>query len=66
MKLRQYRKAKGLTQEQFAKEAGVSQSYLSEIENGGRPGFELAARIERITNGEVPMASWITDRESAA
>lgn len=40
---------RGLTASRFAKKIGMSQAYLSMIENGQRP--PTAAAIERITKG---------------
>jgi transcriptional regulator with XRE-family HTH domain len=36
-KIRAYRKLKGYTQEEFAKEIGMSVSVLGEVERGNRP-----------------------------
>ena len=34
MKLKQYRKDHGLTQNQFSEKIGISRSYLADLENG--------------------------------
>src|SRR5579859_5968627 len=36
--IRQHRKARGLSQQALAGKAGISQNYLSDIENGARTG----------------------------
>ena len=39
---------------------GISRSHLSEIVTGAkRPSLELATRIERLTDGAVPVNQWI-------
>jgi transcriptional regulator with XRE-family HTH domain len=49
----------GKTQTHWAREIGVSKSYLSDLLNGKRvPALDLAARIERLTDGAVMAASW--------
>ncbi len=51
----------GHTRRDFARELGISQSYLSEIASGAkRPSLNVAFRIERETEGKVPASSWIT------
>lgn len=49
--IRQWRKHRGLTQEQFAERIGVDKSYVSKIESGKRrydqPFLEAAAEILR-------------------
>ncbi len=59
MKLSKYRKAQGLTQEQFAKQVDCSQARISEIETGVMPGFALAVRISEKTGGAVPVTEWL-------
>ena len=54
-----YIKDSGLTQASFAARVGVRQSAISKVCNGvRRPSIDLAARIERVTGGKVPAASW--------
>ena len=63
--LRVWRKHRGLTREALSTRAGVSPSYLTEIETGKKPGSfgaisKLAAALE------VPLddlADWLTRRE---
>lgn len=43
----------------FAKQLGISDSYLSQYLSGHRrPGYERMLEIERITNGQVSVQSW--------
>jgi transcriptional regulator with XRE-family HTH domain len=50
----------GKSRSHWAERLGVSRSYLSDLLNGNRtPSLELAARIERMTGGEVPAVSWV-------
>lgn len=52
----------GKTRAQFAAELGIGRPFLSLLESGRkRPSLELAVRIERLTAGHVPAASWIED-----
>lgn len=44
LKIKQIRKAKGVTQARLASEIGISQSYLAQIENGDRP---LKAKVQK-------------------
>ena len=39
---------------QFRKDTGVTEGRLSQLLGGERPSPELAIRIHRITNGELP------------
>jgi len=49
----------------FARQIGISPSYLSDLLSGRRtPALELAFHIECKTNGRVPAFSWIKDKES--
>jgi transcriptional regulator with XRE-family HTH domain len=43
-RIRKLREARGWSQGQLAEEAGLSQTYLSRIESGGRPGSVQALR----------------------
>lgn len=52
----------GQTRTSWAVLLGISRSHLSEILNGNRqPSLDLAAKIERLTEGAVMAASWIAD-----
>jgi transcriptional regulator with XRE-family HTH domain len=48
--LRRARRRRGLTQQQVAARAKLSQSFLSELETGqrGRPSFALIARLAKV------------------
>ena len=43
--LRRLRNARGLSQDDLAYDAGVSRSYLSQLEKGGKEGFYPSLRI---------------------
>ncbi|KUP04198.1 XRE family transcriptional regulator [Bacillus coahuilensis m2-6] len=50
-RIRAYRKLKGFTQEDFAKELGVSVSVLGEVERGNRmPSAELIHKVTEVLN----------------
>ncbi|MBP7619326.1 MAG: helix-turn-helix transcriptional regulator [Gemmatimonadales bacterium] len=58
--LLQYLKRHGLTQAAFADRAGLSQGLVSRLcRRELTPSLRRAAHIERVTNGEVPMAAWV-------
>lgn len=66
-KLRNYRISIEKTQAELAEMLGLSQSFVSKMESGAQlPPLDLAVRIERMTNGAVPAASWIDDAAAAA
>lgn len=66
-KLSQHLTATGLTQQAFAEKVNVTQPTVNRWLNGARPSWEKAAEIERVTDGAVPMLSWIaSDQGSAA
>jgi transcriptional regulator with XRE-family HTH domain len=53
-KLRAYRIAKGLSQQDFAASVGVKKSAISRIEQGKRvPSMGLVARIVELSEGEL-------------
>lgn len=55
-------KSSGERQTVWARRIGVSQSYLSSLISGRKePSLRIAARIERLSNGAVPAASWVPD-----
>lgn len=65
-KLRTYRISIEKTQAELAEMLGLSQSFVSKMESGAQlPPLDLAVRIERMTKGAVPAASWIDDAEAA-
>ena len=44
----------------------ISQAHLSSLLSGKkRPSLDLAVRIERVTNGKVPAASWVVSEHEA-
>ena len=48
-KIRQFRQAKGMSQKKLAKELGVCESYMSEIENGRKfASFKALSRLSKI------------------
>ena len=52
--------ASGQTQAAWAARIGVSAAYLSALLAGQKtPSLAVAARIEDITDGRVPAASWV-------
>jgi len=60
MTLAEYLRTEKITQRQFAGQVGVSASYMNEIVQGVKtPGMQIAARIEGLTNGAVPMSALI-------
>lgn len=63
-KLAQYLADSGKTQIALAAEVGVDKSVMSRfLSRRAKPGREVAVRIERVTHGAVPVASW-SDPES--
>ncbi len=58
--LRTFLKENGLRQAEFAERVGTTQGMISRLVSGVVvPSLDLAVRIERITDGAVPAASWI-------
>lgn len=58
-RLRAWRKANGLSQEDFAKLVACSQQTVSNIEGGSRsPWLSLALNIERVTGGKIAARLW--------
>jgi transcriptional regulator with XRE-family HTH domain len=50
----------GRSRGDVANALGISRSYFSELESGVKtPGLALAVEIERLTEGAVPVASWL-------
>jgi len=57
----------GIPRRAIADQLGISTAYLSQLESGKkRPSLDLAFRIERLTGGAVPAASWTQAQEDAA
>lgn len=64
--LKEYRRARGMTQEAFAKFLGVEQATVSRLETGaGKPSLPLAIRISKATEGAVPLEVWAESKEAA-
>ena len=56
MKLSEYLKETGLTQENFADLVGVTRPFITNILNGKKsPSIQLAGRIEEVTKGKVSL-----------
>lgn len=66
MNLASYLETHKKTQEAFAAEIGVKQATVSRLKRGKRPSLELAAKIERATDGAVPASSWVEQQTGAA
>jgi len=68
--LEQYLADEQLTQEQFAALVGSTQGTIARFLPRGsrpplrRPSLDLAVKIERVTNGTVPVECWATDAGS--
>ena len=57
----------GLSRERFTALLGISRGYLSGLEHGKKlPSLDLAVRIDRLTHGAVPVASWVETPEFEA
>ncbi len=55
-------KCSGLSHRDFAKKVQVDPSIISRLSTGKMtPSLKLAARIERITQGQIGATSWIKD-----
>lgn len=64
--LAQYLHREKLTQSAFAERLGVRQSFVSRLIRGeAKPSLGTAFRIEKLTGGEVPAASWSIRSEAA-
>ena len=57
--LEKYLRETGMGVSGFAAALGVDHSLVSKWYRGKtRPGWEMAAKIERITRGKVPLKAW--------
>lgn len=64
--LSEYLRRTGQTHEAFAKMVGVSRAHLTKIANGAaHPSRALMLRIEKATNGAVPVLAWFPTSEAA-
>lgn len=62
-KLREYRSAHGLSQENFARSVGVQKAAISRIEQGKRiPSMSLISRICEVTGGELTANDFMPER----
>lgn len=58
--LDRYMTANGLKDADFATLIGRDRSMVHRLRHGRvRPSLDVAARIEEVTSGEVPMNSWV-------
>lgn len=65
--IKSFLQSSGIKQAELADELGISRGYMSELASGDKsPGRELAVKIERITGGAVPVASWGEAKSPAA
>ena len=67
MMMRKFLIENKLTQREAAAILGISRPHLSQVVSGSkRPSLDLAVRIERLTDGAVPVSSWVDDSDSAS
>lgn len=60
IKLKNWRERSGITQFSFASKIGISQAFVSQLENGERPvSLNVSAAIEHETGGEITMQEWV-------
>ena len=65
-KLKAHLTARKIKQGDFARAAGISQSFLSELLSGKRvPSMATAGRIAAATKGRVPVSAWVKSDVSA-
>jgi transcriptional regulator with XRE-family HTH domain len=65
--LRKWRKSTRRPLRDVAAIIGVSEVTISDWERGKkRPRVEHASLIERLTGGEIPAASWLSEKEKRA
>jgi len=57
-KLKQYLDKRGLTQKEFSKRSGVSESMLTRIMQGRTPKLDALMKIRKATNGQVRPEHW--------
>jgi transcriptional regulator with XRE-family HTH domain len=58
MTLSQYLNTKNIRQAEFARLIGATQGTVSKLSKDRQPSLDLAAKIERATDGAVPASSW--------
>tara|TARA_R110002020_G_scaffold26275_1_gene84922 strand:+ start:487 stop:774 length:288 start_codon:yes stop_codon:yes gene_type:complete len=55
------RKNKGLTQGNFCETVGITQSYLSQVENGNKePSMDVVKKIADALDTPIPVLFWFT------
>lgn len=59
--VRTLRKSKGLTQGNFCEMVGITQSYLSQVENGNKePSIDVVKKIADALGTPMPVLFWFT------
>ena len=59
--VKELRKKRGLTQGDFCKQIGITQSYLSQVENGNKePSVDVIKKIAVALSTPVPVLFWFT------
>jgi DNA-binding XRE family transcriptional regulator len=59
-KLSRWIDASGMTRDTVAVELGVDRTYVDKLCRGQhRPGLEVALRLEKLTEGEIPASYWV-------
>ncbi len=57
----------GMTQSEWAQLLEIREGYLSDLICGAkRPSLALAVRIERLTDGAVPIETWAREKQESA
>ena len=63
--VKRVRKNKGLNQEQFCNEVGITQSFLSGIENNKKkPSIDVLEKIAEVVDIPIPVLFWFTITEN--
>lgn len=59
-KLQQFLATSGIRQSALASKLGINRGYMSQLASGRKlPSLQLAAEIEKVTDGAVPVGCWI-------
>lgn len=65
-KLASYMDRQGINDADFAAQIGRDRSMVNRLRRGiMRPTLDLAASIERVTEGAVPMRAWLDEQVAA-
>lgn len=65
-KFREYLKGNGKTIGSIAGEVGISYSYMADlVRHEAVPSVEVAVKIERATDGAIPVEHWVQDAGGA-